>query len=320
MSVKLLLNLNLDTRNKSDLSIIRQNNIELLVIPFPSLFGFRNDFPYIVVIPDLMHKYYPSFPEYNLRERVTRDIIYKNAAKHSKLTVVDAQQGVDDLNEYFKIPKEKVCVIPYVPPDYIYEHKDMDMKTAEGLLAKYNLPEKFLFYPAQFWHHKNHERLISALERIRLSDNKKVPLVLVGSRKDSYFRIMDLILEKNMKEQIKHIGYVSDEEIVALYKKASALVYPSLFGPTNIPPLEAMVLGTPVLCSNLFSMPDQVGDAGLLFDPFDIKDMAEKILMAWSNENLRKELIYKGYERVKDATLENYAEQWENIINETLKQ
>jgi glycosyltransferase involved in cell wall biosynthesis len=122
-----------------------------------------------------------------------------------------------------------------------------------------------------------------------------------------------------MSNQIVHLGYVTDVEMVALYKKSVALVYPTLYGPTNIPPSEAMMLGVPVLCSNLFSMPEQLGDAGLLFDPFNIDDMAEKIFKIWTNENLRTQLIQKGYARVRNLTEENYARQWERVIDDAFE-
>ena len=112
---------------------------------------------------------------------------------------------------------------------------------------------------------------------------------------------------------------LSEREVVALYKRATALVFPSLIGPTNIPPLEAMVLGTSVLCSDLFSMPEQVGHAGLLFDPFDVEDMAEKIYRIWTDENIRKELVKRGYDRIKNLTLENYTMQWEEVIKGALQ-
>ncbi|MDI3545105.1 MAG: hypothetical protein PWP68_522 [Rikenellaceae bacterium] len=308
-----------NTHKSEEISSLKERKIALLIIPFPSLFGFRNKIPYIVSIPDLMHKYYPSFPEYPLKARLLRDIVYKNSAKYSVLTIVDSHQGLNDLNRFFNIPKGKIRIIPYIPAPYIYEYKDMDLKTAENILKKYPLPEHFLFYPAQFWYHKNHIRLIQALKNIKQDYKIEIPLVLVGSPKESYKKIMDFINKSNMSNQIYSLGYVSDIEIVALYKKAVALVYPSLFGPTNIPPLEAMVLGTPVLCSNIFSMPEQIGNAGLLFDPFNVEDIAEKIYQIWTNENLRNELVQRGYERVKDMTLENYAKQWEKIIDEAIK-
>jgi glycosyltransferase involved in cell wall biosynthesis len=80
-----------------------------------------------------------------------------------------------------------------------------------------------------------------------------------------------------------------------------------------------MMLGVPVLCSNLFSMPEQLGDAGLLFDPFNIDDMAEKIFKIWTNENLRTQLIQKGYARVRNLTEENYARQWERVIDDAFE-
>lgn len=304
---------------KKSYAVSKNAKVDFLVIPFPSVFGFSNEIPYIASIPDLMHKYYPDFPEYPLKERLTRDIIYKYAARYSVLSVVDSQQGLEDLHRFFGIPKEKIRVIPYVPPGYLYKYKDMDLETATKILAKYSLAEKFLFYPAQFWYHKNHIRLIKALKLIWQSYKVKIALVLVGSSQGGYKKVINLIKELSMRNQITYLGYVSDKEIVALYKKGEALAFPSLLGPTNIPPLEAMVLGTPVLCSNLFSMPEQVGDAGLLFDPFSIEDMAEKIYKVWTDQNLRQELIKKGYQRVKNLTLENYAKQWEKIIDEAIE-
>lgn len=79
-----------------------------------------------------------------------------------------------------------------------------------------------------------------------------------------------------------------------------------------------MVLGTSIVCSNLFSMPEQIGETGLLFDPFSAEDIAEKIYRIWTDEDLRQNLIKKGYERVKGMTLENYAKQWEKVIDEAL--
>ena len=111
---------------------------------------------------------------------------------------------------------------------------------------------------------------------------------------------------------------MADNEIVALYKKSIALVFPDLLGPTNIPPLEAIVLGTPVICSNVFSMPEQIGEAGLFFNPYDINDMAQKIYKVWTDNDLRIKLIAKANEKAKSLVLEKYAEKWEKVIDEAL--
>jgi glycosyltransferase involved in cell wall biosynthesis len=309
----------INVQNKEVISKIKNHQIKLLITPFPSLLGYENKIPYIVSIPDIMHKYFPSFPEYPLKERIKRNIVYKNASKHSVFVIVDSVQGAYDLNNFYNIPMGKIKVIPYVPPAYIYKYKNMSMKTASNILAKYSIPNKFFFYPAQFWYHKNHIRLFKALKLIRETYQKKIYLVLVGSPKESFINIMNFIKKNNISDQIIYLGYVSDKEMVALYKKAVAFVFPSLLGPTNIPPLEAMLLGTPVICSKLFSMPDQIGDAGLFFNPFEVKDIADKIYKIWMDKDLRSDLIRKSYIKVKGMTLERHAKQWEAVIDEALE-
>ena len=307
--------------NRHNKEAFKKHKIDCFIIPFPLLFGFENKIPYIVSIPDIMHKYYPKFPEYPFLGRIKRDIVYKTSAKYSLASVVDSQQGLSDLNKFYKIPKKKIEIIPYAPPGYIYEYKDMDRETVERILKKYNLPEKFLFYPAQFWFHKNHLRLIRAVSESQKKQNETINLVLVGSSKancKNYKNVMDLAKKLGIKNRIFHLGYVSDEEIVALYKKSIALIFPTLIGPTSIPPVEAMVLETPVLCSNLFSMPEQIGDAGLLFNPFDTQDIADKIHKIYANKKLRQELVYNGRKRAQEFSLTNYAKKWEDIVEQSL--
>jgi len=308
-----------NVQNKEVVSKIKKHQIKLLIAPYASLLGYNNKIPYIVSIPDIMHKYYPSFPEYPLKERIKRNIVYKNTSKHSIFTIVDSQQGGEDLDKFFGIPKEKIRIVSIMPAGYIYKYKNMSLEISESILKKYNLPERFLFYPAQFWYHKNHIRLVKSLKFLKDFYNVKIYIVLVGSPKESYKKIMNFIKKSDISNQIICLGYVSDEEIVALYKKAVALVYPSLFGPTNIPPLEAMLLGTPVICSDLFSMPKHINGAGLLFNPFKVEDIAVKIYKIWTDKKLRQELIKKGYSRMKDVTMKEYAKQWEKIIDEALE-
>lgn len=294
------------------------DNIDLLIYPTPFTYGFPYKTPYIVFIPNLMHKYYPSFPEFGFKNSMIRDIVYKTYAKNSIFNVVDSEQGAEDIYKFFKIKKEKSRIVPFVPPGYIYKYKDMDQIVAGEILSRYNLPEKFIFYPAQFWHHKNHLGLVKAIAEIKEKHNIKVNVVFTGAPRDNYAKTFDLIKKLKIHDQIFHLGYVSEEEIVALYKKSVALVFPSFVGPTDIPCLEAMVLGTPIVCSNLFEIPNQVGNAGLFFSPFNVEEMAEKVYEIWTNEDLRRQLIKNGQERTKDLTLENYAKKWEKIIEEAL--
>jgi len=308
----------LPTTGRKQASLLSASKIELLLVPFPGLFGYMEKIPYITVIADIMYKKYPSHQYVSLRNRLQAMIVHRYAAKYSSISVVDSPLGMGDLNKYFKIPLDQIRVIPLVPPGYIYNNHDMDAETATNILGKYPLPDRFLFYPSQLCSDKNHARLIQSLHLVERRYGVRIPLVLAGGRDESHDDIMRLIDRSGMSSQVIYVGFVSGKEVVALYKKAVALAYVSICGPTNIPPLEAMILGTPVLCSNLFSMPEQVGDAGLLFDPFSIEDMAEKIYKIWVDEDLRGELKQKGYERIKELTQENYAKQWETVIEDAL--
>ena len=111
---------------------------------------------------------------------------------------------------------------------------------------------------------------------------------------------------------------LSEREVVVLYKRATTLVFSELAGTTNIPLLERIVLGTPVLCPGFFSVPEQIGDAGFLFDLFNVEDMAEKIYRIWTDENLRQKFIQKSYKIVKDIKLEKYTKQWGQVIKEAI--
>ncbi len=307
--------------NKKNRQALEGLALDLVILPFPILFGFENNIPYIVTIPDIMHKYYPGFPEYNITTRIKRDVVYGLSAKKSVMSVTESLQGTKDLHQFYAIDEEKIRAIYLIPPGYVHEYKNMPQEKIRQLLQKFSLPEKFIFYPAQFWFHKNHVRLIRALAIIKKMHGQEVQLVLAGNpgaNNENYQKVLALAQELGVGGHVHALGYVNDDELVALYKTSTALVYPTLIGPTNIPPLEAMVLGVPVLCSNLFSMPEQLGGAGVLFDPFDESDMAEKIYKVWTDESLRKAMVEKGYAQLPRFTSQTYGKEWLAVVQEAL--
>jgi glycosyltransferase involved in cell wall biosynthesis len=271
--------------------------------------------PYIVTIHDFQHEYYPEF--FTFKERLSRKIVYKTGQK-ANIVVCESEYVKKDIIKFLKVPKEKIHVIPSPPPSYILNIKLLEDKYEE-IRPKYSLPAKFLFYPAQFWYHKNHINLLRAIKLIKDKYGESINLVLVGSKKNNFENVMNEIKILGLQNQVKYLGYVPDEDMPYLYKLSTALVMPTLFESVSIPIWEAFYLGVPVVSSNVCALPEQVGDAGLLFDPYDIEDMAEKIYKVWIDKNLRDELRKKGYNRVKDLTLENYAKQWENIIQIVVK-
>jgi glycosyltransferase involved in cell wall biosynthesis len=126
-----------------------------------------------------------------------------------------------------------------------------------------------------------------------------IHVVLCGSEKNYLKCIKRYISENELENNVTILGFVSNEKILYLYRHAVALIMPTYFGPTNIPPLEAMALGCPVAVSNKYAMPEQVGNAGLTFNPDSPDEIADCIQRLWTDEELRQILIERGYKRVK---------------------
>jgi glycosyltransferase involved in cell wall biosynthesis len=144
---------------------------------------------------------------------------------------------------------------------------------------------EFLFYPAQFWSHKNHVLLLRLLVALKREYGYAPQLVLTGSDKPLFDSasvgnkafVEHCAVGLSLQEQVIFAGFVSQEDLISLYQQAVALVFPSFFGPENIPPLEAFALGCPVIASRIPGSEDQMGDAALLVDPTDPEAWADAV-------------------------------------------
>lgn len=273
---------------------LRQLHIDYCIYPCADKISFMMKTPAIISVLDLMHRYLTEFPEiadpavYKSRERS-----YTNIAKYGKLILVDSEVGKKQMVECYDTDgtlAKKVVSLPFIAPDYIYD------STVTEHVVRPQVFDKYIFYPAQFWKHKNHKNLLLAMKKLK-EQGIRVNLVCSGTNKNGYADTMHLIEELGLQEQVQILGYVSNEEMVALYKYARALVMPTFFGPTNIPPLEAFVLGCPVAVSGIYGMPEQVGDAALLFDPYSVEEIAECVGKLWEDDEVCKRLVLAGYEK-----------------------
>lgn len=244
------------------------------------------------VIHDLMHRYEPQFPEvsgWGLFRR--RERHYRNLCARAAAVLVDSDIGKMQACEAYRVGAPRVHVLPFVAPPYIQEEQppaDFD--------RRYSLPEKFLFYPAQFWEHKNHVRLLQALAMVRdtLPD---LHLVLAGSKKNAHATVLRTIDQLNLGDRVHVLGYIPDEDMPVFYHRARGLIMPTFFGPTNIPPLEALATGCPMAISNIYAMPQQVGEAALLFDPTSVDEMAETMIRLATDDALCQQLSILGKKR-----------------------
>lgn len=271
---------------------LRGLSCDLWLFPAQDVWTYAIPVPSVGVIHDLMHRYQSRFPEvsaFGLFRR--RERHYQTLCRHARGVLVDSETGRHHVLESYALHPERVHVLPYVAPSY------MRAKTAPpGFDERYRLPENFIFYPAQFWEHKNHLRLLKALVKLG-SAFSDLHLVLVGSPKNAYPRILEAIDRLGLADRVLMLGYVPDEDVPECYRRALALVMPTFFGPTNIPPLEAMAAGCPMAVSNIYAMPEQVGDAALLFDPESVDEIADAIRRLVSDGPLRQRLSSAGKTR-----------------------
>lgn len=288
--------------------MIRKNRISLLICGQQGVFLPKYSCKVMRPVHDLMHRYEPEFEEirstYELRE-----LLFRSVARLSDIVLVDSELGKKQFSEsyYNKIHFPCIGILPFVAPRHIRNKKEEYINT----------PSKYIFYPAQFWEHKNHINLIRAVKLVKEKE-KDICLVLVGSEKNAFQKIKKEINQNDLQENVCILGFVSDEQITYLYRHAVALVMPSYFGPTNIPPLEAMALGCPAIVSNKYAMEEQVGDAGLLFNPDSPQEIADCIMKVWNNEELRQQMIEKGYQRIKKWTEIDFKKRFISIVRKTI--
>ncbi|PYQ15548.1 MAG: hypothetical protein DMF80_08825 [Acidobacteria bacterium] len=268
----------------------------------PSIHSFLWPFPSVFPIHDLQHLFQPEFPEVAARgERARREFLYRNAVPRAGAVLADSEIGREDiLRAYPGVRPARVHALPHLAPTYLRsEVTDADIERVE---RRYEPPPGYLFYPAAFWPHKNHARLLKAVGLVAERHGARLPLLLAGQRDREYQRLAALTGELGLAGQVRFLGYVPDEDISALYRRALALVMPTFFGPTNIPYLEAWSLGCPVITSDVRGLPEQVGDAGLLVDPRDEGALAEAIWRLRSDEALRRSLVERGRRKVAEWT------------------
>lgn len=282
------------SRFDSSMRAIENEKCDLWICPNHDRYSFRVPIRALGTVHDLMHRYESRFPEVSENgEFESREFHFSETCKWSRGVLVDSELGRRQLVESYGIAPQNVFVLPYIAPSYIYESSPSD---EEAVRRKYSLPEKFLFYPAQFYLHKNHANLIAAVARLR-DAHPDVRLVLVGWKdRNSYADVVAQVRDLGLEDNVIFLGYAPDADMAGLYRAARALVMPTYFGPTNIPQLEAFALGCPVATSRIYGIPEQVGDAALLFDPSSVDEIYEAIERLWTDDALCAELARKGRE------------------------
>jgi len=213
---------------------------------------------FVVTIWDLGHRDLPELPEMsNNREFEYREWRIQNIAKKAAYVIVDSELTKSNLILLYGLKSERIVSIPFV--------------TKIQNVQKSEQRESFAFYPAHFWSHKNHSILLYSIHNLLKQNIEPRQLVLTGLDKGSKPFIDKLVRELEIQDYVKYIGFVSRTELEALYRKAAVTVMPSLLGPTNLPPLESLSQGCPIVVSESGSINLERYDSVTVLNSLDLE-------------------------------------------------
>ncbi|MCC7359774.1 MAG: glycosyltransferase family 4 protein [Anaerolineales bacterium] len=250
--------------------------------------------PCVLTVFDIQHVYYPEF--FTPAELAWREQNYGPSIKKAVRLLAPSAYTAASLTEKYAVPPERLSLIP-VGADPGVERASPG--EAARVRAKYQLPERYIYYPANPWPHKNHARLIAALRRLRGGPANPPALVLSGRLVNELRDARQLALAADMDAHVLDLGFVPPADLAGLYTGAELLVFPSLFEGFGIPLLEAMACGCPIAAANATAIPECVGDAALLFDPLDPDSIASALRTMLDDAALRQTLAARGTARLR---------------------
>lgn len=263
----------------------------------------------VVTICDMSCK---IFPEYHPIHRTLRFKLFENRMRNVDRIITISENSRQEIINLLKVPEDRVAVT-YLGASNEYKPLTITVEQILQLKALYNIPDQYVLYVGTVEPRKNLNRLIEAFHIFKQeSHHPEVKLVIVGGKGWLYDKIFSRIKELKMEKDIIFTGYVQDEYLPFLYNLALAFIYPSIYEGFGLPPLEAMSCGTPVISANTSSIPEVVGDAGLLIDPYNINEIAGALLQVIQSNSLRSEMSRKGLEQAGKFS-------WEKCASETLK-
>lgn len=257
-----------------------ESECDLLYTPTTLLNVYNLNIPTILSMHDIQHYHFPEF--FTNRQLKLLHLAFISSAKSSNYFQVSSQFIKNDLLNYFKfLNKNQLIIIPEG-----VDVEEFSKKSLINVKLKYNLPERFIFYPAQLWKHKNHISVLRALKKIEEDNNLKIPLVLTGTKYSASKDIFKFI-DANEMDNVFYLGRVPFDDLIAIYQNAYLLISASLYESSCLPILEAASTNLPIVASDIPPNKEMSEILKLnLFNPLDISEIKDVILKCWTDLNL----------------------------------
>ena len=271
--------------------------------------------PTVVTIHDCIHLRFPQYLP-NRAAHVYARAMMSMAARRARRILTVSHASKEDILRYLKVPAAKIEVIPNALDARLAITPSDDDVTR--VRERFQLRSSFILYAGNIKPHKNVDRLIEAFAILRRQRSGDLKLLIIGDEISKYPNLRRLVHRFQLHQHVRFLGFVPDATLAVLYRLASAFVFPSLYEGFGLPPLEAMASGTPVITSNVSSLPEVVGDAALLIDPMNAAAIADAMGQVLDDPALRAELIKRGCERVKAFSWERSAARTRAVYREVL--
>jgi glycosyltransferase involved in cell wall biosynthesis len=261
----------------------------------------------VVTVHDLGYQTYPQ--AHTLSQNLYLRWSTRFNARNASRILADSKATRQDLIRWYNVPEQKIAVVYPGRDETLVPVHDPDVLAATR--ARYGLAAGYLLYVGTLHPRKNLVRLVQAFAAMLEQAPKDLQLVLAGQKGWLYDDILAQVRKLGLQERVVLTGYVPDEDLPALLSGALAFVYPSLYEGFGFPVLEAMACGTPVVCSDVSSLPEVAGDAALMVDPLDVEELAGALVRVLVEEDLRAGLVARGFEQIQRFS-------WQRCAQETL--
>ena len=255
----------------------------------------------VVTIHDCIHLMFPQYLKNRAAYAYARGAMW-SAAKRSDRILTVSEASKRDILHFFNVPPEKISVVYNAIEERFWVEPPAD--EVARVRERFQLDQRFVLYVGGIKPHKNLVRLIEAFAELRKGDFEELKLLIIGDEISKLPALRRAVHSNKLHKHVRFLGFLPDETLAALYRLAAVFVFPSLYEGFGLPPLEAMASGTPVVTSNVSSLPEVAGDAAVLVDPYDVGSIVNGVRRVLTDPQLAGEMRRKGLIRARDFSWE----------------
>jgi glycosyltransferase involved in cell wall biosynthesis len=294
--------------------LLREHHVDLLFCPFTAPTYAESQIPVVSIVYDLQHRTYPQF--FDPREVTGRDATLEQLRGGADAIICISEYTRQTLLTHLDIAPERTHTV------HVCIHSRLsEIVPAPNMLSEFQIGTRsYMFYPANFWSHKNHRMLLTAYNiLLRRHPELELDLVFTGALAQQEQELRYAAKSMGLEQRVHFLGYLPDEQLAAVFHGCQFIIYPSLYEGFGIPILEAFTFGKPVLCSNGTSLPEIGGEAALYFDPRRPMAIVQAIEELLNQPQLTEDLAQRGYQQLAKFRQEDMVRRYLEIFDQTLQ-